>query len=252
MRIVLCVVARVPALHGHVDPAAHGQAVVEDRDLLVVAAPRGMGAVELEVDPAVPHPAHQVPPHGTTHDELEDAEAPFEDTDFKRRPVTHQPRKETAQPRGKIAPVGPLPPAAPIGEVDARVEIPADQENAMLCVEHRFLHGGEIVRRIDDHARALDLLVTPHARLDAIVEPGHALRVDRFIGVVPHPLGHPIPWRPLSSRASPRPRPSLPSSGVRTPGACASCRRLRDNSRSPGSALPLPRRCGGDSRGQRS
>jgi hypothetical protein len=48
VRIVVGVLARVPAVGGHVDPAAEGQRVVDDDDLLVMRARHRMRMVELE------------------------------------------------------------------------------------------------------------------------------------------------------------------------------------------------------------
>ena len=55
-RLVVAVLARVPAVAGHVDAAAEGEAVVDHDDLLVVRGGRRMGAVEPGVDARVPHP----------------------------------------------------------------------------------------------------------------------------------------------------------------------------------------------------
>ena len=176
-RVVFGMIASVPALDRHVDPAAHRQRIIEDGDLLVVAAPDRMCAVELEVDPAVARPTYEIPPHRSAHDELEYTEAPFQDPDFKCRSIAHQPRKEAPQARRIFVLVAALPPAATFGEMDTSVEVPSDQEDSVPGLQHRSLHCGEIIGRIDDDGSPLDLLITPDTRLDAIVQPSDLCRV---------------------------------------------------------------------------
>src|SRR5690606_1404168 len=54
--VVLEVIARVPAPVGHIDPAAHGQRIVDHDDLLVVAAADRVDVIELQVDPLARQP----------------------------------------------------------------------------------------------------------------------------------------------------------------------------------------------------
>ena len=58
-RVVVEMRGRVPAVAGHVDAAAEGEAIVDHHDLVVVARAGVGGGVEPGVDALVGHPAHQ-------------------------------------------------------------------------------------------------------------------------------------------------------------------------------------------------
>src|SRR6185436_13491204 len=115
---------RIPAPVGHVDPAAYREGIVDHDDLLVVAAPDRVDAVELEVDPLVRQPAHQIEHHRSSRHHLERADAPLEDADLEAPAMPRQPRDEAAEPSGKLPLPRLLPPAPAVGQVDAGVEIP--------------------------------------------------------------------------------------------------------------------------------
>ena len=185
---VLVVIARVPALHRHVDSAADGQRIVEHGDLLVVAASGGVRAVELEVDSVMPRPAGKVPPHRSAHDEFENAEAPFEHADFQSRSMPDQPADEAAQPDRILSLSGSLPPAAAFGQMDAGVEIPADQKDAIPCFQHRFLHRREIIRGVDEDGRPIHLGKAPDARGDTIPDARHRFWIGRIFALFYYPL----------------------------------------------------------------
>src|SRR5690606_39057939 len=131
----------------HVDSAADRELVVDNGDLLVVTAPDRMGGVELEIDSPVRKPANEVERHRAAREELERADAPFQDADLETLVVGGQPGDETAEPGRIIAAPRPLPPAPPAREVDAGVDVPPDQQDALARLEHRLLHEIEIVRR---------------------------------------------------------------------------------------------------------
>ncbi len=168
-RIVFPVFARVPAVGGHVDAAAHRQRIVQHHDFLVVAAPDRMRGVEFEMDAAMRRPAQQVDRHRTARDEFGNAIAPFQDTDFQRGPVAREPQDEAAQARGICAFAPLLPPAAPCLQMDAGVEIPPDHQHPVPRFQHRLLHMAEIIFGIDDNGCAIRHLVTPHAGFDRYV-----------------------------------------------------------------------------------
>ena len=56
-KFVVAMMPRVPAIAGHVDAAAKGEAVVDHDDLLVVRGAEGMGAVEADMDARMQRPA---------------------------------------------------------------------------------------------------------------------------------------------------------------------------------------------------
>ena len=182
-RLVLVVRAGVPPLGGHVDPAADRDPVVDDGDLLVMAAADGVMSVELEVDPLVRPPAGDIEQHRTAAEELDEAEAPLEYPDIELGPVPAEPKDKAAEPLRALPLPRPLPPAPPYRKVDASVEVPRDQHDPPLGLEHGLLHEREIVRRIDDHAGTTGHGVPPHAGLDrAVVE---RLRRRVFLGQSP-------------------------------------------------------------------
>src|SRR5690606_4133804 len=111
-----------------------------------------MGAVELEVDAPAAEPAEQVEHHRPARGDLERTDAPFEDAHLDRAAVTGEPRDEAAEPR-RMLPLPPLlPPAAAMRQVDAGVEIPADQQDSLARLEHRLVHQVEVLLGVDDDA----------------------------------------------------------------------------------------------------
>src|SRR5690606_34620659 len=184
--IVLEVLARVPALVGHVDSAAHGELVVDHRYLLVMAAADRMRTVELEVDAPAPQPAQEVEHHCPARGNLERADAPLEDAHLERAAVAGEPGNKAAEPRRMLALPSLLPPAAAVRQVDAGVEVPADQQDALARLEHRLLHQVEVLLGVDDHADPRGHRVAPDARLHgAVVE--RAVRLRCRVRLAPHP-----------------------------------------------------------------
>jgi hypothetical protein len=133
--------AGVPAVPGHVDAAAHRKAIVDHRDLLVMAASQRMGGIELVANARMAPPADQVEHHRSAQQRLERAEIPFQHQHFQAAPAIGQPHHESAQPRRGHALARQVPPAAPVPDQDARVEIPADQVNALARRQHRIASG---------------------------------------------------------------------------------------------------------------
>ncbi len=61
-----------------------------------------------------------------------------------------------------------LPPAPAVREMDARVEVPADEKDPSPRFQHRFLHVCEVISSINDDTDALGLRITPDTRLDPL------------------------------------------------------------------------------------
>src|SRR3546814_10266654 len=88
---------RIPTLRADVDAPAHREMVVEHRDLLMMAAPDGMCAVEPEADRARYLPAQQ---HrdDARHDELlQSAEIPVQDVDVAVGTILREPQHVMAE-----------------------------------------------------------------------------------------------------------------------------------------------------------
>src|SRR3546814_18729183 len=65
--------------------------------------------------------------------------------------MPRQPRQEFAQPIGSFE-------SLPVWfELDPGVEIPADQHDALACLQHRRLGMADVVRRIDDACQPIRL-----------------------------------------------------------------------------------------------
>src|SRR3546814_15195434 len=75
-RIAVLVPTRIPTLRADVDAPAHREMVVEHRDLLMMAAPDGMCAVEPEADRARYLPAQQHRDNAWQHHFLHTPELP--------------------------------------------------------------------------------------------------------------------------------------------------------------------------------
>lgn len=146
-RLVIPVLRRVPAPGGNIDPAAHRELLVDHHDLLVMAASRRMGAVQPEIDRSGARPAQKEPDRSGMEELLQRAEIPFENVDFTRGIAFRQPEEEVSQR------FGPFP--VFLFETDPCVEIPAEYEDALARLVHRFMDQVVIIRRIHHHAGAL-------------------------------------------------------------------------------------------------
>ena len=146
--IVVAVGAGVPAAGGDIDAAGKGETVVDDHDLLVMRAAERVACVEPEGDLAVHEPADQHRPAEEPADRLQQAGVPAQDLDLQPRRAIDQPQHELAQAaRGLRSVFG-------MAKVDARVEFPADQHDAMFGGQHGGAHQPEIILGIDDDAGA--------------------------------------------------------------------------------------------------
>ncbi len=154
-RIVMAMLARVPAVAGHVDPAAKGEAIVDDDDLLVMR-PRGrMMPVELGMDARMPHPLHHREQGRAAEQRLDRTGIPAEQEDLELGLAFDQPQDEGAERRRFAGAVDPG------FELDPRIEIPADQHDPPLGVEHGDARLAEIFLRIDDHGHLVRAFDTP-------------------------------------------------------------------------------------------
>jgi hypothetical protein len=145
---------RVPAVAGHVDAAAEGQAIVDHDDLVMVRGAQRRGAVEPRVDARMGHPAHQREDRRAAEQRLQRPDVPAQQEDFQLGIALHQPQHELAQ-RARLAR------EALVGERDAGVEVPADQHDALPRLQHRLAAGLEIGARVDDQPGACRRLPPP-------------------------------------------------------------------------------------------
>ena len=145
-RFLVLVVSRVPSFAGHVDAAAKGHAVVDHHDLLVMRSGDRMMPVEFEVDLAVAHPAQDREQGSAMEQRLERTGIPAQYVNIEQGTALDQPADERSDRRRTL--VLPLP-----GELDPGVEVPADQHDAPLGLEHRGAGGPEIVIGVDDDGR---------------------------------------------------------------------------------------------------
>ena len=197
--IIRQMLACVPAPAGHVDPAIDCKIAVDQHQFLVVTATDGMDIVELEIDPPLRPPAQQVQQHCPAAEELECPKTPFQDADFQPLSLAGQPVDETAQPARMAFALPLLPPAGPAREVDSRIEVPPDQQDALLGLEHGLLDQFEIGFAIDDQAGPARPGITSDAGFDGpCVAPGvFSLTVIQM----PFRFLEPIPSRLPSSPA---------------------------------------------------
>ena len=62
-----------------------------------------------------------------------------------------------------------LPPASSVIEMDACIEIPADQQDAMPRLEHRVLHVAKVIVAINNDRSLRRAGIAPYPRLDRVV-----------------------------------------------------------------------------------
>jgi hypothetical protein len=151
---MVAMLRRVPAVAGHVDTAAEGHAVVDHDDLVMVRGAQCCGAVEPRVDARMGHPAHQGEDRGTAEQGAHRAHVPAQQEDLELGIALHQPQDEFAQ--GARLARQPL-----FAELDAGVEVPADQHDALLRLQHRLAADLEIGLRIDDQPGPRRFLPAP-------------------------------------------------------------------------------------------
>src|SRR3546814_848249 len=84
LRVAVLVIARIPAARADIDPATHREMIVEHSNLLVMAAPHGMRAVEAEADRARQSPAHDHRQDARHRELLEPADIPAKDSNVAR------------------------------------------------------------------------------------------------------------------------------------------------------------------------
>lgn len=153
--VVVAMRTRVPALRGHVDPAAKGEAVVDRHDLLVMRRSGRVMGVELHMDARMPCPL----PHGeqrlAAKDRLQRADVPAQQIQLQLRIALDQPVEEIAD---RLRPVDVH---AIADQRDTRVEIPSDQHDALLRRGEGFARHAEIAVGVDDYRQAVRPLDPP-------------------------------------------------------------------------------------------
>ncbi len=146
--------ARIPALAGHVDAAAKGKLVVDDDDLLVVRGGDGVMAVQLGVDALVRHPLHDGEEGPPPEQRLDRAGVPAEQENLQLRLTLDERVDEVAHRLARCL---------VMVQNDARVEVPADQQDLPPRIQHRAACHTEIFLRIDDDRHAIGLLDRQHS-----------------------------------------------------------------------------------------
>ncbi len=130
--------ARIPAVGSHVDPAADREIVIDDDDLLVVAGADRVRGIVLEIDPILERPADQVEHHQPAKQRFDEREIPLEDVDAQARGALCEPDDERSETCGEPRIVILRDLLAPGAKMNPGVEIPPDQEDRLLGLEHGF------------------------------------------------------------------------------------------------------------------
>src|SRR3546814_4315500 len=126
--------------------------IVEHSNLLVMAAPHGMRAVEAEADRARQSPAHDHRQDARHRELLEPAEIPAKDIDVAIGLVARESQQIVAERLALALVVG--------RERDARVEIPADEQDAYLRIRHQLFEQLIIIGgRSEEHTSELQSLM---------------------------------------------------------------------------------------------
>jgi len=159
-----------------------------------MAATDRMRRIELQVDRAVEEEADDVDDHRAASEEFERTKIPFEQLDLQIRRALDQPDHEGAEARRKHFAPRQVPPAPAMAQPDARIEIPADQEDALPGLEHRVLDESEIGGGIDHDVRSTGSGITPDRRACRLL-----LLLRAFHACVPLADRHSF-TRPLQSR----------------------------------------------------
>jgi hypothetical protein len=154
-RVGVPVLARVPAVGGHVDAAAEGQGVVDDYDLLVVAGAGRMVGVEAEVDPLAPHQLQHQERHHLAGHRRQQRGVPLQDVDPQLWPFGRHRLQELAQFVRRLFPL------AVRLQLDVQVELPADQHHRVPRLADRGLGRGEVARGVDDQRQPVGALDAP-------------------------------------------------------------------------------------------
>ena len=164
-RLDIAVMPRVPPLARHVDPAAECEAIVDHDDLLVVRTAGRVETVELGMDPRMLHPPRQREDVRAAHERLERADVPPQQEDLELGIALGEPIDEVAD-RLRLAGF-----TVRSDEVDACVEIPADQHDPTTRLKHREPGVLEIVVGVDEHAHPGCLSDAP----ECLVVQAHAM-----------------------------------------------------------------------------
>ena len=156
--VVILMLSCVPTVCGHVDAAAGRHFIIDHDNLLVVAAPNRVRAVQLQLDLFVHCPFGDINHRRSAPQHFKRAKIPFEQFDFKTGFLVGQPQDKFAQPFGRVAFL-----AAAAAQVDAGIEIPTDQHDPVFGIHHRRLNYFEIWRGIDNRMRSRRFHISPDA-----------------------------------------------------------------------------------------
>jgi hypothetical protein len=172
------VLVGVPAVGGDVDAAGEGDAVVDDHDLLVVRAADRVVLVDGEHQPVGSPPVEQHDRRQAARQGDQHADVPVQDADLQLRVAPDGGLEHPAQPVGAGG-------AVPAGiELDARVEVPADEQHPAARAQHRLLQRREVVGGVHEDGEPVGPL-DPPARLPRDQQ---VLGGDR----PGTPVGHPV------------------------------------------------------------
>ena len=136
--------ARIPAGRRHIDPAAKCETVVDHDDLLMVRSPGWMVSVELGMDAGMAHPLCQGQHIGSAEERFQRAHIPAQQEYLEAGGALDEPMHECAHRRG-LAFL-----QAIRSQRYARIEIPANQHDAVARLQHGRPRVPEIFVCIDD------------------------------------------------------------------------------------------------------
>ena len=155
MRIVVEMLARIPPVRRHVDAAAECQGIVDDDYFLMMRRADGVRAVEFEAQPLACYPVEKGNGSHPAPERLQHAEVPLEKVDTHLRAIPRQPGQELSEA------VRPFQRLGLRLELDSRIEIPADQHDAVLRLEHGGLGEAKIVGGIDNQGETVGAFDPP-------------------------------------------------------------------------------------------
>ena len=188
------VLARVPAAGGEVEASREGDGVVDDHELLVMAAAGRMEPVEREPQPGMRPPPEPYARQHLALEREEHREVPLEHVDLEVAPPSHEPVEE----RHEIASV------TVAAKPHAGVEVPPDQEHPLARAFERVGDRAEVALPVDEKGRTVCRLDPP-----AVASRGEEPRRRVVVGDRERPHegrrgARPVPPRSRPKRASSR------------------------------------------------
>ena len=139
-----------------------------------------MSTIKARVDASVPHPSHKSEDCRAAEQRADGTKIPAQQVDFQLGPALDQPQNKVAETQRSFRFIF-------AAEIDAGVEIPADEHNTASCRQHRQAASAEIIVGIDDKGSPASLSDAPGVGLD-----GHEIKaLRRYSRLIVHE-GHAI------------------------------------------------------------